>query len=119
MRWIFILLISLLIISSCTSSSKPPTTFSVKEGSSSNIVRSVKGECEAEGNSWDHLKKEGSFCNPKTSDFGKRCRSSGECKGFCQGNNETLSSGECSQFKKKVGCIFIIEKGERFEVCYE
>ena len=103
-----------LFLSSCASPEKPlikPDT---------EVVDSFKQDCEDQGKVY--------FFNPSTQsyeciignkDYGKRCTKTIDCLGFCQGNNHSFSSGNCSVKMEPSGCVIIVERGEKFERCYD
>ena len=109
-RGVMILLISAMFITACTTT---PTVSPEKK-----LIVSLKQQCEEQDKVWIFNKATGeSSCVTPFKDFGKRCRNSYECQGFCEGSNASTSSGKCSA-AKPVGCVYLIEQAERFRTCY-
>lgn len=79
----------------------------------------LKETCNQQGKIfvYDESTKE-ARCDLIAKDAGKRCTKTTDCEGYCEGSNASTSSGTCSKSPEPSGCVTIIERGERFERCF-
>lgn len=118
---LILIIVILFFISSCTSSQKPliPKDTEIKgdeKKAVNNQTEQPKEELEKDSYLvYDLIKKE-TFLLNKTEDYGKSCKVSAECIGWCE-PLEGKKEGQCSKFPKPIGCKKRLERAEIFDVC--
>ena len=76
------------------------------------IFPKTETDCIAQGGVWN--KNDFSpryWCVLKTTDSGKTCSDSNQCEGFCLADNETATSGKCSELIAPTGCFSPMKNG--------
>jgi hypothetical protein len=109
-------------------------TLDFSTDNSGNLVNQLtKEQCKSKGGIWGiiGLSKE-EKCNLPTSDSGKICSDSEECKGSCiaevsekeykslrGGDSKIQRKGKCSEYEINVGCLPFVNKGSIHMICVD